>query len=141
MAINNVLLRGGGVHDVGQFDYRLQHPFSLIISAPSNSGKTYFVKKLLEKTDVMISKEIENIVYVYNCWQPLYDQMLKIKNITFVEGLPQSLCDDSFLPPHKNNLLVIDDLMCSASNNSEVEKVFTQYVHHRNLSCIYLVQN
>ena len=31
--------------------------------------------------------------------------------------------------------------MKDASNSHLVEKVFTQYVHHRNLSAIYLVQN
>ena len=31
--------------------------------------------------------------------------------------------------------------MKDASNNEQVEKVFTQYVHHRNLSAIYMVQN
>lgn len=31
--------------------------------------------------------------------------------------------------------------MKEACGNNEVEKVFTQYVHHRNLSVIYIVQN
>ena len=58
-----------------------------------------------------------------------------------MNGLPESLCDDVLLPPEKNNLLIIDDLMNDASNNLEVQNVFTKYVHHRNLSCIHLVQN
>ncbi len=65
------------------FDGRLQHPFSLVVSGPSNSGKTFFVK----------------------------------------------------------DVLVIDDQMQSACDNVEVQNVFTKYVHHRNLSCIYIVQN
>ena len=39
------------LRDVGEFDFRLQHPFSLIVSGPSNSGKTYFVKMLIENVD------------------------------------------------------------------------------------------
>ena len=31
--------------------------------------------------------------------------------------------------------------MNDASNNIEVQNVFAKYFHHRNLSCIYLVQN
>ncbi len=31
--------------------------------------------------------------------------------------------------------------MQQASANSELQRVFTQYVHHRNLSAIYIVQN
>ena len=49
------------------------------------------------------------------------------------------MCDD-VLPPEKN-LLIMDNLKNDASNNLEVCNVFTKCVHHRNLSCLYLVQN
>lgn len=123
------------------FDGRLQHPFSLVVSGPSNCGKTFFVKNVIENASKAISHSVDNIVYIYSCWQPLYNQLLKTRDINFVNGLPESLCDDVLLPPDKNNLLIIDDLMNDASNNIEVQNVFTKYVHHRNLSCIYLVQN
>lgn len=123
------------------FDGRLQHPFSLVISGPSNCGKTFFVKSIIEKASTIISAKIDNIVYIYSCWQPLYNQLLQIRKITFVNGIPESLSDDVLLPPDKNNLLIIDDVMNTASNSIEVQNVFTQYVHHRNLSCMYLVQN
>ena len=126
-----------GARDVGLFDARLQHPFSMIVSGPSNSGKTYFVKTLIENVEKVISQKIENIVYIqcfqffekspstsYSCWQPLYDDLLKSRNINFVEGIPTSLCDDDLLPVNKNNLLIIDDLMNDASNNVEVQNVF-----------------
>lgn len=140
MATNN-FLNHRSVREVDGFDFRLQHPFSCVISGPSNSGKSYFVKMLLENAVNMISKKIENIVYIYDCWQPLYDELYKMYNIKFVEGIPQSLNDDDLLPVNKTNLLIIDDMMKEASGNSEVEKLFTQYVHHRNLSAIYIVQN
>lgn len=113
----------------------------MVVSGPSNCGKTFFVKDIIENAQRIISHPIDNIVYIYSCWQPLYDQLLKLREINFVKGLPDSLCDDSLLPPEKNNLLIIDDLMNDASGNIEVQNVFTKYVHHRNLSCIYLVQN
>lgn len=124
-----------------EFDGRLQHPFSAVISGPSNCGKTYFVRDLIQNAAAVISHKIDNIVYIYSCWQPLYDELLTIVNINFVNGMPESFCDDTLLPIHKNNLLIIDDLMNDASSNIEVQNVFTKYVHHRNLSCIYLVQN
>ena len=123
------------------FDTRFQHPFSCVISGPSNSGKTYFVKELITHIDRFVSKPIENIVYIFDCWQPLYDELLKLRQIKFVNGIPDALDDDELLPVSKNNLLIIDDVMKDASNNVQIEKVFTQYVHHRNLSAIYLVQN
>lgn len=123
------------------FDARLQHPFSMVVSGPSNCGKTFFVKNVIENASGIISHNIDNIVYIYSCWQPLYDQLLKIRDINFVNGIPESLADDTLLPIDKNNLLIIDDVMNDAANNLEVQNVFTKYVHHRNLSCIYLVQN
>lgn len=127
--------------EVSGFDFRLQHPFSCVISGPSNSGKTYFVKELVANMERLISVPVENIVYIYDCWQPLYNDLLKIRDIKFVQGIPAALDDDELLPVSKTNLLVIDDVMRDASGNTEIEKVFTQYVHHRNLSAIYLVQN
>ncbi len=130
-----------GVRDASEFDFRLIHPFACVISGPSNSGKTYFIKRLMENGLNMISKKIENIVYIYSCWQPLYNELLKLYPIKFVEGIPDSLNDDHLLPPHKTNLLILDDMMNEASGNAQVQKVFMQFVHHRNLSAIYIVQN
>ncbi len=45
MATDSMMSRG--VRDASEFDFRLQH-FSCVISGPSNSGKTYFVKCLME---------------------------------------------------------------------------------------------
>ena len=72
--------------------------------------------KSLEKALSIITHNIDNIVYIYSCWQPLYNQLLQIRKINFVNGLPKSLCDDVLLPPEKNNLLIIDDLMNDASH-------------------------
>ncbi len=58
-----------------------------------------------------------------------------------MQGIPESLNDDDLLPVTKPNLLIVDDLMQQASANSELQRVFSQYVHHRNLSAIYIVQN
>lgn len=67
--------------------------------------------------------------------------MGKLYPIKFVEGRPDSLNDDHLLPVNKANFLIIDDYMLECSESSEVQKLFTQYVHYRNLSAIYIVQN
>ena len=96
---------------------------------------------MIENLDELVSKPIDNIVYVYSCWQETYDQMLKKRQINFIQGLPSSLADDELLPVDSRNLLIVDDLMTEASQSLEMQNVFTKYVHHRNLSCLYLVQN
>jgi len=42
---------------------------------------------------------------------------------------------------NKTNFVILDDFMKDGSSNSEVEQMFTQYVHHRSLSAFYIVQN
>lgn len=141
MASDNVF--GGGVHDTEGFDIRLQCPFSLVIAGPSNSGKTFFVKMLLQNAGKLISKKIDNIVFIYSVWQPLYDDLLNMydNNIKFIEGIPQTLDDDVLFPVNKTSLVIIDDFMQDASNNKQIEKLFTVYVHHKNLNVIYILQN
>lgn len=39
----------------------------------------------------------------------------------------QIYCDNLLLPQDKNNLVIIGDLMNDASNNREVQSVFTTY--------------
>ncbi len=102
MATDQMMMHRGSM-DVSDFDFRLQHPFSCVISGPSNSGKSYFVKLLLEKGLNLISKKIENIVWLYDCWQPLYDDVLKLYDIKFVQGIPESLNDDDLLPVTKRS--------------------------------------
>jgi len=127
--------------ETGVFDCRLQHPFSAVISGPSNSGKTFFVKTLMYNSDKMCSVKFDNYVYIYTCWQPLYDELLHAFDIKFIENIPKKLDDDSLFPPGKRSLLILDDVMGQAASNSEVEKIFTQYIHHKNMSCLLLIQN
>ena len=123
-------------------DTRLQHPFTCILAGPSNCGKSWFVRKLLENARSVLSHQPSNIVWIYSCWQPLYGQLqTRFKHLRFVEGLPESLNDDALLPPSEVNLLIVDDLMCEGGQSGELEKAFTQYSHHRNLSICYIVQN
>ncbi len=88
-----------GLQDVEEaFDFRFQFPFSAVISGPSGSGKTVFVKNLLCNANKMIDVKIDNIVFLYGCWQPLYDELLSLFPIKFIEGIPNSLTDENLLP-------------------------------------------
>lgn len=121
---------------------QLVHPFSCIISGPSNSGKTYFIKQMLEHGEHVLSEMPQNIIWFYNCWQPLYEELFnKFPNIKFMEGLPDSFEDADLFPPNQTNLAVVDDLMATAGDSEQIEKAFTQYVHHKNLSIILILQN
>ncbi|GFW36804.1 uncharacterized protein TNCV_4348451 [Trichonephila clavipes] len=78
----------------------IQHPSSMLISGPSNSGKTYFVKKLLDYE--MFKPTPSKIIWCYGAYQTLFDE---ISNVEFIDGLPSDLSQIS------NALIIIDDLM------------------------------
>ena len=40
-----------------EFDTRFKHPWSKIVSGPSNSGKTVFTKQVLNKSDKQFEKK------------------------------------------------------------------------------------
>ena len=124
------------------FDPRLSHPFSCILSGASCAGKTTLLKSILTDETKATNTCFDNIVFIYSCWQKAYDDLLSIRNdIHFIKGIPETLDDDSLIPPHKTNLIIFDDVMKEGSNSPELERTFTAYVHHKNLSCFYLVQN
>ena len=97
---------------------------------------------MLEHGDVVLSQRPQNIVWIYICWQPLYKELLnKFPYIKFMEELASSFEGDDLFLSNQTNLAVVDDLMSSASNSNQIEKAFTQYIHHRNLSFILILQN
>ena len=119
---------------------KLQHPFTCIIAGPSSSGKTVFVKKLLEQKNDVILDTPERILWCYGEFQPLFQKLSdSVPGIQFVEGLPDDWSDH--LDPRHKSLIVIDDLMSECGNDSRITKLFTKGSHHRNLSVVYIVQN
>ncbi len=94
---------------------------------------------VIKSASRVFSHKTDNSVYIKVASTSRYNQFLQVGEINFVVGLPESLCDGVLLPLDKNNLIT-GDLMNDASN-IEVQNVFTKYVPHRNLSCVYLVQN
>ncbi len=124
-------------------EFIFKHKFSMLVIAPTQSGKTYFVKELLERDHIDYgNRKQRRILWYYGQNQPIYKEMKKTmgKEISFIEGLPEfednlSDLDDSF-----NNVIVLDDLMDLAKDSVIVSKLFTQG-RHRNASVLLLLQN
>lgn len=117
----------------------LLHPFSLLISAPSQSGKSHWVLNLISKCRTKVSPPIDRIVYVNaTISSDLQDRLIAHSPV------PIRLTDDigSVVgDPNSTTLVVIDDLMDESATEKEVERLFIKRVHHDNLSVAYLVQN
>ena len=54
----------------------LQHPFTCIVAGCTQSGKTVWVKTLLENAQQTIRPPPQRIIWCYGQWQPMYSEMI-----------------------------------------------------------------
>ena len=120
----------------------LQHPFTMIVAAPTGSGKSTWVKELLVRRNTMIKPPPQKIMWFYRRWQPLYTEMKRlIHTMEFIQGIPPNIKRDDYFDTRYPTLFVIDDLMKDATQSTDVCELFTEGSHHRNLSVVCLLQN
>ena len=115
-------------------------PTTISVSGSTNSGKTHFVKRLLELKTEMFSPPARKIIYFYGVWQSLFDDMERNLDIVFHKGIPTSDSSTS-LADGDHHIIVMDDLMDDVTNSKDTQNLFTRGSHHRNLTIIYLNQN
>ena len=90
----------------------------------TGSGKTHFVKELLEKHEIMVDPPFDKKIYAYGEWQPAYESM---KNVEFVRGFTEDTVKRENLKGH--TILVIDDL-ADEIDGKLIGNLFTKYSHH-----------
>lgn len=114
---------------------------TISISGTTGSGKTTFVRKLIQNMSEMFEPVTpRRVLYCYGVYQNEYQVMeSRFPFVTFQKGLPSDSDIEELSGDH--NLIVIDDLMNELINNKDMEKLFTQGAHHKKLSVLYLNQN
>jgi hypothetical protein len=117
---------------------KFKHPFSAIISGPSQSGKTSFTTKFLECVNELVTVPPKRIYYCYSEWQPSYNKIAALPNVQLLDGIPNL---DELKNPEIPVLIVLDDLMSELSKSSTLTTLFTRGVHHWSISCIHIIQN
>ena len=66
---------------------RFEHPFTSMIAGIAGSGKTAWVRSLMQQASETIYPPPDRIVWCYSQWQPAYTQMLvALPSIEFVNG-------------------------------------------------------
>ena len=110
---------------------KMRHPFTCILAGASMSGKSYFLRKLINCRNEMIVPNVERVIYSYKKYQPLFDTM---PDVQFVKGNNYKL--DREIP----TLLIIDD-QAEDIDEKELVELFTVNCHHDNTSLIFVSQN
>ena len=85
-----------------EFDTRFEHPWSMIVSGPSCSGKKVFTKQVLNKSD----KQFAKIFLLYSEWQDGYTDF---PGISIGSGMSSSL--DAYLELSGSKVMLFDDMM------------------------------
>lgn len=121
--------------------FKFQSPTSIGIFAPSFSGKTTLTKKILENSNKLFTTPPEFVVYCYNEWLDIFDQMsTTVKNLILYQGVPGRE-DIEKWSNGKHFILVLDDLQQVCESKKEVANMFTVGSHHKNFTLIYSCHN
>ena len=108
------------------------HPFTMLVSGSSNSGKSTFVLKLLKNSKLMINPLPSRVIWHYSQWQAGYESL---DGVEFKLGAPSQ----SDIETYSNSILILDDLMSELSTLSS--DLFTKHSHHLKISVVYILQN
>ena len=113
------------------------HPFTMLIAGPTGSGKSTFVKRVLERMSTLIpDTKFDKIVW---CTGSNYTPMIHgIPNLKVQRGIPADIDEIATGQPC---LVILDDLMHDANQDSTVSDLFTKQSHHNNISVILITQN
>ena len=126
---------GGSLIQVGpKFDQRFKHPFTCMITGPTQSGKTEFVKRFVQSIDHMMTQKPSVIYWCYTEWQPTYE------NIPAKFISPAQLNPSIFKTPEPK-LIILDDMMKEVGKDASFTDLFTKGSHHWNMSVIHITQD
>ena len=126
------------------YDITFKHPFTLICAGPSQTGKTIFIRRLLEHGKAIFSPLPGKVIWITGSTlspadQELLDQKLIDKFI--VRELPP---EDEIYAEAENCstgvLVIFDDFMGIVEKHSLLRDLFTKG-RHRNISTIFVTQN
>lgn len=115
-----------------------KHPFTSIISGPTGSGKTTFLKNLLIYKNILIKPQPNKIILCYKEWQPAYDEFKNsISGIEFHDGILEM----SSLNKNFTNVIIFDDLMNECLSSESIMNLFTVGSHHKNTGVFFITHN
>ena len=137
-------------------DARLKCPFNMLISGPTQSGKTSWVCRLLLNSELLMERPPQSIHW-YSPHLAPPPSLQKCGDGTTTttlhhhKGLPWTRKrddddDDEYegdgeKNPEEGDVIVIDDFAQETSNSAELTAFLTRNSHHRNISICVLTQN
>ena len=116
-------------------DFRLHCDRTMCVAGPSFSGKTTFVRNLLDHRNVIFSSRTNRIIWCYGIYQPTLNPILASKGYHLHAGV----IDISKIQPY--DIVVLDDLLQESNTSKDVTSMFTRAAHHKPCFIIFIMQN
>ena len=135
-----------------EYDYTIENgdsltkfvaPATILLVGQSNSGKSHYVRKLIDNGDAMFTIPPTKYVWLYNMFQPLYDEIERTTNgtVSFVQGLPSRSDIESWAKGESHLCLIVDDLYHQLINSRDMLDLFVMLCHHLCASVITTSHN
>lgn len=118
---------------------KFMHPFTMIVAGSTSSGKTHFVRNLLENNRYLIKINVETpkVLWAFDQEQEIHKEKLFNVDLVYYQGIP---CIED-IKSIKPNIIVLDDLMEKLNKDDIIQSLFTKVSHHLNISVIFVTQN
>lgn len=117
-------------------DLKIKLPFGFIISGPSSSGKSSFIKLLLKNANEAIFPSPKSILYCYGEFNSLVPDFQRI-GVAVYSGVPP---EELINKQQKPALIILDDLLYSI-DEKYLSELFTKKAHHQNFGIVLVTQN
>ena len=114
----------------------------LTVIGPSGSGKTHLVAQLLQHQSQIFKPNFEQIVYIYDHFQPIYEELLLSlgqQNLHLSKGVDWSF-PEQVTASNKATLLIFDDVYQNVFYTKEILDLAISG-RHRNLYFLVLKHN
>lgn len=121
---------------VDEEQLKIAIPSGIVVSGPSNSGKTHLVIRLLDNAEHMFTPRPRAIVWAYGQYNSEMMPRIESKGWILHEGIPTDEWLKQIPSPF---ILVLDDLM--GEDAKRLSDIFTKKAHHNNFCAIFLAQN
>lgn len=112
----------------------------IAVVGPTGSGKSTFVKKLVQFRKSLFKPTVSKVLYCYGVWDSAYDELMMDDDVEMMEGLPDAekigaMNDGNF------NLLILDDLLGRVVDDINMQELFCVHARHFNITTVFVTQN
>ena len=121
-------------------DFRFAHPAAVLVSGSTGSGKSFFVKNVIEKGG--IRGRITSIYYFMPRLERLDINPPPGQRLYLMEGLPtRNWVDETFRETQRDSMIVIDDQWKEAVDNRCIEYLLVYGRRHLGITIFGITQN